>query len=765
MENSRKPIIGSPRHLSNYPYKAIQPALAEHILAIAKSNNIAFSDSNIKALECYCDITNQPLTHIYLSSNGFNNVAAGFIGAILDEDFICMTNGSRIGLAGKFMKVLDALREEIPSIEKFKNTATRNIKCSHIWSIQKQFTDNTAVEYWQGWPTTTAKGEIIFLNLCSIWETHGEAFTRDVHKRLSTIFRKEHQPRKFEISKFFKFVSDNKKIYPTHSFQDPLSTYNLVLDFMKLHFTAATQKQSSMLGPITSWNALVRLIEKAFIFTGAWAQPYEDLPRANYLGVAGAPTRHKKTSSGTVVHEKLIVPVPIQITDSQAIEVIFNRLNSDLLCVKQWATRQARKIRKNQLNRIHNAKFGSHTNGKAGVGALEEIGINNIFATFQADGFQTSKQYTTTHYGHFIERSLIAEFLGIPTHKDLFPYQCLLVLEHPQITESFLKNFKLYDDYGNISGFIKTDNGYQLTGYKLRNGPNMSEQKIMLTPRTANLVRQVIEITTPLRDYLRKKGDSRYKYLFLTASKGFSEPRPTVTSGWSKSRLEKYESVLDRVKSEFEPFTDRRDESLTQLLSRITINTLRASRGVQIYFETASVEIMAKALGHKEYKSDLLSRYLPAAVLSFFQERWIRIFQKGLICEAMKDSPYLLKATRFNSIEEFDEFMRNHALKKIPSHLSNPDNENQNIGQKNSRAYISIDQGILTALISLADAVHINTKNNKVCGIAKYWAKLTYLVMEEINHGNDFLLKEHLKAAILNSDPATMEKIIYGPAI
>jgi hypothetical protein len=44
---------------------------------------------------------------------------------------------------------------------------------------------------------------------------------------------------------------------------------------------------------------------------------------------------------------------------------------------------------------------------------------------------------------------------------------------------------------------------------------------------------------------------------------------------------------------------------------------------------------MAEALGHKYYRPELLSFYLPESILNFFQSRWIRIFQKGIICEAI----------------------------------------------------------------------------------------------------------------------------------
>ncbi len=174
---------------------------------------------------------------------------------------------------------------------------------------------------------------------------------------------------------------------------------------------------------------------------------------------------------------------------------------------------------------------------------------------------------------------------------------------------------------------------------------------------------------------------------------------------------------------------------------------------------------MAKALGHARYDTLLMRRYLPEAILAFFQTRWIRIFQKGFICEAMKDSPYLLEAANFSNIEELHSFLANHALKLIPHHLSNPEHttaENEiNTDQRVKQVLISIDPGIMTALVSLEKAVDIALTPEKVCGRATYWADLSRKVVAEINRGNDYLLKQHLSDALTHCNPEKMKELIY----
>ncbi|MFE2078402.1 hypothetical protein, partial [Streptomyces misionensis] len=135
------------------------------------------------------------------------------------------------------------------------------------------------------------------------------------------------------------------------------------------------------------------------------------------------------------------------------------------------------------------------------------------------------------------------------------------------------------------------------------------------------------------------------------------------------------------------------------------------------------------------------------------------------ICEAMKNSPYLLEATNFTNMDELHSFLKNHALKDIPAYLQTPEQENikPTVATKD-HIYISIDVGIMTALLSLEQAVNQSPMPNKISGRAKYWAQISSLITFDIEQGNDGLLKEHLSTALVHRNPAYMEKVIYESA-
>lgn len=219
-----------------------------------------------------------------------------------------------------------------------------------------------------------------------------------------------------------------------------------------------------------------------------------------------------------------------------------------------------------------------------------------------------------------------------------------------------------------------------------------------------------------------------------------------------------------------------RGNDLKEFVKRICLSRIRASCGVAIYLESRDVKQMAKALGHAKHSANLLAHYLPEPILAFFESRWVRIFQRGMICLAMKDSPFFIEAMSFATMEELHTFLENHAIKEIPTHLENPEHIREvtkrrapvDIGiprqstMKVQQLYIQVDPGMLTTLLSLEQAVAKAEQPSRVSGKARYWAEFSKMVCAEIERDNDGLLKAHLHTAKNNVDPTRMEALIYA---
>jgi hypothetical protein len=537
---------------------------------------------------------------------------------------------------------------------------------------------------------------------------------------------------------------------------------------LKQHFLEVYQEGGNLNSQIKTWNRFISNIYEVFIQPGLWPEPFGvGLPKISSRPTSGARTRVSINEAGIEVHNKLITEVPLQYTDDQAIEVLFSQIDRDLDIVQRWARNQSFDLRKRQLCRKTLAKLGNFDGpripAKASIRSIKEPELSNLCAKFEHFGFFPSQpvkeQNLDKLYGSSLSRMELAYYLGLPTTDSLFPFMCLLVMYNPKITPNFLLELELFNKHGQATGFTKTDAQYQLTGYKDRRKKKLSEQKIPLSSRSAVVVRQVIEITQPLRDYLKEKGDDNWRKLFLTSGRGFSYPTRVDMTYWKKKESPYQFNLLDK---QFSRYTKLRGDNLKNFVHRVTIGSIRASRAVQIYLETKSVHLMAEALGHTEYSSNLLSHYLPDSILAFFQTRWIRIFQKAFVCEAMKDSPYLLKATKFENMDELHNFLKNHAMKNIPEHLSDPEKALENAAsEQNHQVLISIDKGILTALLSLNRAVENSKKKNEISGLARYWSNISGLIEKEIRKGTDSLLKQHLSAAMENLAPKNMEALIY----
>jgi len=174
---------------------------------------------------------------------------------------------------------------------------------------------------------------------------------------------------------------------------------------------------------------------------------------------------------------------------------------------------------------------------------------------------------------------------------------------------------------------------------------------------------------------------------------------------------------------------------------------------------------MADALGHAEYAPSLLFRYLPLSVLTFFQERWIRIFQQGIVVKALEDSAFLLEASNFGTMSEVDEFLKNHALKSIPKHLENPDLHPGDSATPNQSSDTEIVFGVNTGILTIMISLHLAVLHARrlVSGTAKYWAEVTHRLVvyleSELCKRDD--LKSYLLAAKRNADPKKMEPLIY----
>lgn len=759
-------IIKNTSALPNYPYKALAPDVVDLLERTATRVGSISISTTLKLFECYCDLQGVEVTYLTLSSPRYLNLVKGFMGALSGNCFIDHEPASRSSFVRLTSLVHEALRIEIPAMGQVGYDKQNMRSNEGIWLEHRSKLDLERVQYWNGWAVESLKGKEFYLALACVWTSHGQDFTEDFYQEWRQFYKRQARPAYSQVNKLAEFLSANSQDWPAVTFQHPQMLKAFFLAFMKDFFLDAHHRGLNLNTQIKAWNSFMSNCEEIFIETGKWATPYQGgLPRPKEKPDLGHSSRKKIQDDGVVVHEKLITPVPLYLTDEEAIEILFSRVLTDISIVKSWAIDQCQSLMTRVRERKSLAATGTPVTTGQSRKSAAEIGPENICATFERDGFIPAKKYLMQHFGSD-SKAKIAELLGLPTSEKLYPYQCLLVCEHPEITAGFLSKLQLHNDNGDYIGYIKTEGGARLIGYKDRRGKKFSEQVINLTPSSQKWIEEIIEVTTPLREALRKQGNPIWKELFITCGLGFARPISAIPQMWNRSKFKLTESLLDTLTQQFAPYEQLMPCEMQTFLERVSLSSLRSSCGVEVYLRTKSVAEMAEALGHASYDTKLLRRYLPEAILSFFQTRWIRIFQRSFICEAMKDSPYLLDATSFENMDELHVFLKNHALKDIPHHLRNPDNKPsaEQVAAQNSQVYISIDVGIMTALLSLQAAVQASERAEQICGRARYWAEVSKAVSEEIERGHDSLLKEHLNVARNHCNPNRMNKVIHATA-
>ncbi len=683
----------------------------------------------INLLDCYLGLTGQSITYLSLSKKSTIPILHGFIGALISPTFINASEITKDIYRRAFSATLKLMALEIPNL-----AFEVNLKlASQLWQLMK--VDLLQREYYQGWHAQDKNGEQAgFLKLAWIWNTMGPDIARALHEAACRFSERYEAKSKGNFVPVFNDLVDYlEQFHPgleRAELNSPNFTTKLIEDFCRDFFESKVGSGNCLETTIKRWNDALPFMESTLLDSEVFARPYRKFPYIEPSRKVGAEMKVAINEDGLRVKDKLIVEVPLSMTDDEVIKLLFQKISNAVDIVLLWADIQAKNI----------------------VSRFMANGDQFEFIDFDLDSVHVKSKYRKTQ----LRLSTIGEIayrLGLPTSYSLDPFIYLLIKEHPLITESFLFNLRLYDKHGKFVGLERMDKCTYLIGYKRRKGGKKALQRVALNEKSETYIEQVIQLTQPLRNYLKAKGDDNYRYMFLSCREGFSYPTP-ISKALS---IHEMAAFNNRVKQFEEMIVDSDDQIVNRLVGNLSPTKFRATVGLQIYLETGSAKAMSEALGHAKYKPELLSHYLPEPILAFFQSRWIRIFQKGIICESMKDSPMLLRASNFDSIEELDKFLTRHVF-SLPD---DPDKAVQRKSRAAKEVYISVDENILAALLSIKSAVQL-LDPQFVTAKAHYWSKFSSLLEMEIEKNTyDPELSHALNIARGKVNPNLMKSMVY----
>ena len=774
------PIIQNFKCYEDYPFEAIDASAltllqepTQRSLTLRERNNLV---SFLRSLECCLQVTRQYLTASKISHETFHDTCRLFIGALNSDVFCNQSIQVKNVKTREFISLLTALRTKnhslrIPIVKSHVKSISLDIQ-SCVQLFEKSLFDEEKVWLWHGWASVSRNGRTMMLPLYPVYKRLGRDFTDRLHSACDVYLSSRRTEKAPGLKSLTRFIGQHSSDLTARDLQRPEFTTKFWRDFFVYYVRTcmADGGKQQISTCLSNWRSgVLYFINECLIPSKLFAKPWGELPSPPSRHVSGARTHIRTTTEGQEVKTKLLTHIPLHVSDDQAMHLLFEQIQRDHDCLVEWAKRETSNIWECYQRRISLSASGQ-------VRIVQKSGTNSgnhQWITDRSNSDHMKNAATTfSHHGYLTNEDALLKAIyplpllqtatefGLPTVDALLPHCTLLVAAHPAITPSFLERLELFDKDGSQTGFVYTNGGLHLVGYKHRRGPARSQQIIHLTDNTAEVVRQIIALTQPLRDYLKAHNDPCWRYLLLSCGKGFGYPIPVRRLAASTSIPEKIRRLSVSLGATSQLSLEQRHE----LATRFSLVTFRASAGVLVYLKTRSVAKMAEALGHAEYNPRLMRHYLPDSVLGFFQDRWIRIFQSGLIVEALKNSEFLLEAAGFSTIDELHIFLSHHALRIIPKHIEYPE-DHPNTTESRQEKYevvFGVNAGILTALYSLQLAVEHATE--PVCAKAKYWAGISkhLLIHIETNllHRED--IQSYLKVARIQANPLTMKALIHA---
>lgn len=705
------PNVSAIECFSGYKFRAISPKMERRL----RCKNSSLSDADLRKFECYLQITRQ---RYHEGDSKSLQIAAvrGFIHALFHESFFPIKTPWAVA-----RRAVQTFENLYPKVlwPKYPSTHRKDRWPSSFMEEVAAFGTSTfdteRLAFWQGWSCTNKQRQKVHLRLHEFSEQFGNSRALELLEAAATWLRGRRATKAPLIQDFAAYAAGS---HPETDFCNAQQVSVLINGFFEHFFRGAASKMHDLSCAVSRWHCF-RSILVDHLLGLKWAAPSRAVPYPRTPSQDSERSKIVTQEDGSEVKNSLLTTIPLDLSSDQASDLVFKKIKHDVRLVEQWATEEVRQSWDRAERRKVLAEQGMpYSAGRLGVTSGMTVRrqrphpeyLTHAAATFEDEGLSDPSlaelKYPKPGW-------LTAWELGIPNDIMLFAHASLLIIDHPEITSSAIAKTELYNEKGQLTALSEVDGRHYLILYKHRRGPDQAEQRILLTERCVEVIKRLILLTSPLRDHLRQSGNDDWRLLFLYVKSMGCQPKSWTPAGSAHYRGP---VLAQRIQ-----ITTGADEATASLAGRrFTLARLRASVAVLVLIRTGSAEEMAKALGHAEYRPELLSRYIPPPVQTYLSESLVLTFQTKMICHALEGSPHLLEASGFHSMDELDQFLSEHALRRIPAHLLPAEQRCE--AQAEGRVVFGIGIGVLQVLWSLVLAV--SADEDSACGRAIRWAHI-----------------------------------------
>jgi hypothetical protein len=704
-----------------FPFENIPPSIVETVLRKIEGcgDELLYGDTQrtLRLFECFLQITKNKLDSQNLKPYELLSLSRQFQGALWSEQFVLYHSSrrSRYSRIWRYICLLITSPNPQPAFGQHRDDKlSYKNKIKAIQEFESLDLDARALWYWSGWKAYNLNGKERYVPLRGLYKSYGYEFSAAFYQTYASVLQNIRSVRIDGVKELIDFMADNVHKFDSIALKNAEKSKEFWTEFRSYYFTSRfANGQGVKLHSISNgWLYSIVPFGEKLAQSNLIARPAGGMPDGTPTFKGAHTPNQRQGKNGDQENIKLTFPVPLSVTDDEAMEIIFGRVQHDLDLVKRWASSKIECVKKCLADL--NSSYADQLYLTAGFD--KALFLTNCYSIYRKIGFKTGNDCRLLFlYGAPL--SEVAQALALPTTNTVVPFAYALVAHHSEITAEFLTSCDLYDKNGIVCGVIETDAGHYLVSNKYRKGSELAEQKILLTDETYSIVQTLIAITESARQYLRNIGDPNWRRLFLSTGKGFGYPKKL-------RRL----TIAKPLRSEFtQELVDlgAMPEAAETLSQHCTLTAVRALGGVAKYIETESLVAASKALGHTRFDYVLLKRYIPKPLLDFFSNRWIRIFHQGFILEAMSDSPYALAATDFSSVEEMHIFLNNHALKIKKQSVTA---SMQDTMSQKKEIVFCIDETVLGEMIKLEEKSATNLTNPKEI----YWSKISRKLLSYI---------------------------------
>lgn len=737
------PIV-RPKQTWTHPIEFCPPDVAALLEAKSRKGRIP------KLFECFLQITNQRFAKRW-NKKSMAAAMRLFVGAVYSDKFNNFSDKNRYSIAALFQKAaVEANSSFTPIYLHSERTSAEAAKVAA--EFERTELNAEKVILWSGWPTVTSGGLKRNLPLAPFYLLYGAAWTQQFYETLNAWLCASKGNTAVGIKELGDFLSQHRP--PASALANPLQVGNIWRLFFDYYKSVSSHRKSLVV--IEQWIKFRHIAMEVLPSSGLVAKPQLAFP-----GPSKSPSRRgsakpgSPTQAGTDEAARqtlLLVDVPLHLSDTEALETLLKQVPASLSSIKRWAAKSCEEMmaryrsqkiaaRSGSIRRLRNAprahKLKRGTTERWKVHKDNPSRLENFAATFAANGFKTNSEIDIQHtYGG--DSKSAAHFLAVPTAKSLMPFATTLVLEHPELTPSSLHAVELFDKHGNNRAIRRIESGTYLVTHKYRKGAKRAELRIKLNARSLRAIRSLLVLTDGVRKYLRDKEDDNWRFLFLETGIAFGKPL----------RVRHFFSNPERMASELQNWAGLPPADAEALASRFSLRALRSTVGIQALIDSHSEHVMAKVIGHDDFKPSLLGRYLPPQLLGFFRVRWIRAFQTALIIRVTEGSPWQLKASGMKDAEQMAQFLENNAFPKLDNVLTRPPKAEGDYS-KDGTFYFNANPQTLTFLARLM--------SQKEEGDARYWATAGRHIFNVLagRKGIDPTLDEMVDNALRAAETAT----------